>query len=182
MKKDPLNEILELDFSKNIRWSDRRKRCGGYYKKIKKIRAIIDLISGNDSLNMLNDIYSEKEKSKFYEKEKNCLKNIKDFYVLSKPSVRRNLIHRIKRAKLTIRKAREYGFKVSSTMWSIPLKKAKLIKNKLSEDLIFDLNTHIDSLSEIASNRTIKIDEEIINVKYMRSSISEAYYRFIFKS
>ena len=178
MKIDPLNIFLKNEIKHNIRWSDRRKRGGGFYKKIKKIRAVLESISGKDTVNMLKDVLTKDEKLKFCQTELNCLKNLKEFYLKSKPSKKRELISKLKKAKLSIRKARMYGFKVSSDMWSKSLKKNKFPPNKLSLDLINDLNDHLENQSEIASNRTIKIDNELVYVRYMKISISEAYRIF----
>ncbi|CAF0840954.1 unnamed protein product [Brachionus calyciflorus] len=90
------------------------------------------------------------------------------------------MIYMLKRARISLRKARGLGFKVSSNLWTNC--HANLIKKGARKPLCGDLkesiNDYLESNSEIASNRIIKIDDEIINVRYMRISFREAYYSF----
>ena len=140
----------------------------------------MDLISKDDSINMLKCVLNENEKNQLNEKVLNSFSNMKETYNLTKKRERKKFITLFKRAKISLKNSRKYGFKVSSNLWNSCGKKIYKIagRKKLSKEIIKEINDHCENLSEIASNRTIKIDGEDINIRYLKMSIREVYQKF----
>lgn len=179
MKRDPLDKILNIDFSKNLKWSNRRKRGGGFYLKKKQIRKILDLISGEDLINMLKDVLTEEEKYFLSGKIGESFKKMNEIYnSKGNKKIKRDFLLKFKLAKLSIRKARKFGFKISSSIWKEKSKFKKLGRPNLSKDMVQDIKEHLEALSEVASNRMIKINKQDISVRYLNTSFSEAYRSF----
>ncbi|CAF0936728.1 unnamed protein product [Brachionus calyciflorus] len=170
-----------MRFPNAIQWGHRKKKGDGYYKNKAKIRKILDLISGNDTVNMLKNILKPSEKEKMKQEIVDSLSNFGKIFKETKPKARYQYINSLKNARLTLRKAKEYGFKTTSFLWKNSLKCSSPNKGgrkKLSKEIINSIREYLENNSEIASNRTIKIDIELVNVRYMNQSLITAYQKF----
>lgn len=150
-------------------------------KKKKKVRQVLELISGNNLIEMLKDVLNNDEKNQLNEKINSALSNMDNIFKMTKPKNKHRISLAFKRARISLRKARNLGFNISSKLWKNCSNLA--IRNKggrkaIDVNLKKCINNYLEKMSQIASNRTVQVDNEEINVRYLNTSISEAYQNF----
>ena len=169
------------------------------YKRIKvyTILEILNRVSGNDVSEMLKDIL-EYENKNLNEKYYLALKNIGTMYSTNKveknfkPFVKRKIIKQIRSAGLKRSESIAMGFNCSKYLWACCLSEKipeKRGRKRVNEDLVSSIQQHLESLSVIVSNRSIKSSfKESNNLKldvpvyYRTKSLKEIYDSFPFKN
>lgn len=139
------------------KWSTRDK----YSKKlIKEIRAMLAFISGDDFLTMMKSLLTNKEIESLNSKYSDCLKKLSGYYKTLKPKKRHHFIRPLKESNFSRKEAMKLGFRSSNNLWSSCFNTSERISKgraKTDKNLIKSIQEHMENLSSIAANRTIKL-------------------------
>ncbi|CAF0891443.1 unnamed protein product [Brachionus calyciflorus] len=177
------------------RWSDRfqitgSNRISWYILQLKKeVRLILNTLSGNDIVGMLQSILSNKEKEIIsFNSYKEALKNLSSYYNEVELKERHRFVKQLKNSDLNFSKTRRLGFKVSRHLWdtcsdSNDRKKGGGVA--ISNDIQKAIEDYLKEKSNIASNRLFINKNPVCvnfkkleNARYLEDRMTELYKNF----
>ena len=89
---------------------------------IKKCRKILDLISGNDKIEMLKNILNKHEKEQLMdERYKNALSRFGELSNQAKTKFKHTFVRPMRLAKFTLNKTKTLNFKIGQRLWKTSL-------------------------------------------------------------
>jgi hypothetical protein len=150
-----ISEIISNNYEPMMDWS-RRRRTGARYQLINKIRHLLELLSGNNIVKMLQDVLRKSEKVQLNQKYHRALCEHAKLCLISKPKERYSFIRAIRIAGLSYKDAKKLGYNVSKELWTSCLNSDERNKGgrpALTQDLRSAINRHVESISAIAANR-----------------------------
>ncbi|RNA36654.1 hypothetical protein BpHYR1_036032 [Brachionus plicatilis] len=107
------------------KWSDKfrltgQNRSSWYILKLKNdVRKILNLISGNDIIEMLKDVLTQKEKRNLVDpKHEHALKELAYYYKKSDLKKRHFFIRPLRNTSINFSEIRRLGFRVSKHLWN----------------------------------------------------------------
>ena len=173
-------------------------KSGGHLSgKIKAVKKILKILSGDDTISMLRDVLNQDDLDDLDIKYKTALSKIGELFQdkqqkYFKPLTKRIILKQIRASGITHSDAKSLGFKSSKYLWqicvstNIPLKRGRNSIIKSYPDLVESINSHLDLHSSYSSNRTIKSNyksaltglREDIPIKYRKRSLKELFNSF----
>ena len=185
MASNFLNDLLNKPIEPLKKWSERSLSGGSFSNLCKDVRHVLDLISGNDTVSMLKFVLSSSEIDELASKYINVIKTLSVEYNTTAPKDRHNLIRAFRENGFSIYETRALGWNASFNLWhSCGRKESRSLGGASckSESLISDLYSHLDSMSNISSDRTVQMLFEgvlqDVNVRYMKAPVLESYNLF----
>jgi hypothetical protein len=174
-----LDEILNINFDHITIWP---LHDNNLKKKLKiKIRHVLELLSGNNLISLVSDVLKKNEKKILSPKYHQVFLNLGQLCNRTAPKERYKILSCVKRANISFYESRQAGFQVSKYLWrSCENENPRNMGGRfsLSEEKKIQINTHMESLSSIASNRLVKIGGRSVSAMYCSKSIKEAYKSF----
>ena len=174
------------------KWSE-YKSSGFKTMRINQIHKLLEDLSGNDIKSMLRDVLRFTDLQNLNDKYFSAISNIGTMYKNNKieknfkPHVKRKIIKQIKLSNIQYLDARSMGFKCSKYLWSkclVEYEPKKRGRHLINDDLIASIQTHLESCSEIAPNRSIKsptksdVPSYNVPVFYRNRTLKEIYSSF----
>ena len=174
-----VSEIVDHNFKTMRNWSVRNKRSGSHKKLIYNVRHILRQISGNNILAMITNILTAKEKCLLHVKHTRALQNYGQVYNSTPQKQRHKYLYPLRKAGISIQEARSLGFHATFHMWKSCTRTNERKKGgcpTIPISIREDIDSHMESLSNVAANRYLKRSET--NAWYRTISLSEAYDSF----
>lgn len=155
-------KILKTNYDAERPWSQRPKnsfRC----RLIKRIRYILELISGFELTIMLKDLIKPDELKEIAAKYYDGLINLSKPINTVKPKNRYIFYHQLRLANLTLPELKEMNYKISRKLWkSCKNTKERLIGGRsLPEEKVSRIKEILENNSTISSFKTAKIIKRI---------------------
>lgn len=129
----------------------------------KEIRELLIVLSGNDLISMISSILTKEEIESLNLKHVECLKKLSDYYKTIKPKERHHFIRPFREANFSRSETINLGFLCSKNLWLTCLnnnERACVGKPKTDEKIINSIEEHMQNLSTVAANRTIKSSQK----------------------
>lgn len=171
---------------------------GGFKtNRINQIRELLKILSGDEPLLMLNDIFKE-ELNSTDSKYRTCVENIGVLFKNNKqnkyfkPTFKRIILRKVKKSGIKHSEAFRLGFNASKYLWKkcFTLEpELKRGRKRLELDLVAAINKHLELYSFSSSSRTVKSDFKVQNstkedvpVQYRTETLTDLYETFDFKN
>lgn len=152
--------ILNQQFLPAKNWSYRNKTSRKFKLLVLKIKGFLNLLSGNELVNMINDVLSEEEKIFLSQKYISALQGIARTVNKRINSKRKHyFIRPLRMATLTLSNIQELGFNCGKRLWKNCLDEKERLpggRPTLSEKIQTDIENHFESITNVAANRTIQ--------------------------
>jgi len=152
--------ILNQEFLPAKNWSNRNKTSTKFKLLIHKIKGFLNLLSGNELVNMIIDVLSEEEKLILSQKYISALQGIaKTVNNRVKPKKKHYFKKPLRLATLTLSNIQELGFNCGKRLWKNCLDENERLpggRPTLSENIQTDIENHFESITNVAANRTIQ--------------------------
>jgi hypothetical protein len=141
-------------------WSNRNKSGKNYYQLVNRIRNFLNLLSGNNVVDMLNCVLAKQDLANLSQKYTNALSGIAvHVNKRTKLKQRHYFIRPLRQANLTLKEIKEIGFKCGKSLWKTCLNKSERLEGgrpEIPETIKDGINNHMENVSSEAANRLIK--------------------------
>jgi hypothetical protein len=196
-----VTRILLNAYNFATRWSD-RENTTGYFKILKqRVRRFLISLSGDDVSSMLSDVLTKEEISNVASKYVNALRYISEAVnnnSIIKPKKRHHIIRPLRLAGITKREVNELGFRCGKKLWKSCLNRNERNlagRPRLPLILVNEIKEHMQSLSNIASNRSViirtfadrnptlyykkkTIRKQYVSARYRETTLNDAFKQF----
>jgi hypothetical protein len=197
-----VTRIVKQNYTKASKWTVRSKTSGSFYRLKKHIRNFLEHLSGGEIVEMMKDVLEIHEIKQLDAKAVSALKSISQAVNnrnITKPYHKHHFIRPLRTVGMSLNDAHELGFECGSLEWQNCLDESerKLGGRPCTDRMIIEeINTHMESLSNTASCKTVKIgkyaeristelhkpkriDTTYEAVRYRQTTIKEAWKLFI---
>ncbi len=110
-----IHYVYQKNFTPLKNW-DSRNSSSKFYT-IKKIRHILNLLSGNNLSSMLSDVLNKSEKQALNDRFVNVVKKVAEISNHSKPKSRYKYINAMRNSKFSLKETRALKFNCGKFLW-----------------------------------------------------------------
>ena len=152
-----ITKALNTSYATATKWSNRSKTSGHFDRLKKKIESFLLQLSGNDLSAMIEDVLKNRDLNCKYKESLKKMSGALNNHSIIKPKLKHHIMRPLREAGLSLSQIKKLGFKCSDCLWAGCLNRTerKLGGAKpLENDLVTEINKHMESLSESAANKT----------------------------
>jgi hypothetical protein len=155
-----ITKILNINYAAATKWSSRNKTCGHSKQLRKKLERFLTRISGNDLNAMFHDIFKSQDFNPKYKESLRKMSQAINNKTIVKPKHKHHFIRPLREAGLTKKEVNSLGIQCSDGLWKNCLDQTERNlggKSRFPEDLVNEINEHLNELSEPAKNDCEKV-------------------------
>ena len=155
-----ITDIFNHRYTPAMRWSERNKNGSGFNNLVTNIRSILQLLSGNEIINLLKDVIRKNEMKEIAEKYYKGLIGLSIPINKVKPKNKHFFIHQLKVANFSLNEIKEMNFKCSKFLWSSCKRTNERLEGgqpRISDKNISAINSIMEKYSTISSWKSIQI-------------------------
>lgn len=153
-----ITKALNNNYATATKWSNRSKTSGHFDRLKKKIEFFLVQLSGNDLSAMIEDVLKNRDLNCKHKESLKKMSGALNDHSIIKPRHRHHIMRPFREAGLSLSQINKLGFKCSHGLWAgclNPTERKIGGAKPIETDLVTEINTHMESLSESAANKTI---------------------------
>ncbi len=185
-----VTRTLLNDYNEASRWDARSKTSGCFRILRQRVRRFLASLSGNNIISMLDDVLTHTEKQNLSLKYIQALRGLSTAVNNTQIVKQKKLHHFIRPLRLagiTMPEINELGFKCGKFLWRtcLNINERNLAgRPRISNDLIDEIKAHMESISNIAANRSVVLrtySNRDTRVYYKKKTISKLHVSALYR-